>query len=66
MTKYTQEEYIKLAINYLNDMGYMKIEKAHELAIMDLPSSIKWDFVEAYMGRDKYQMIEILKTNLNI
>lgn len=66
MQKYTQEEYLQFAINYLNERDILKIEQGHKIAIMDLPSSVKWDIVNAYMARDKELLTNLIKTNINI
>jgi len=66
MTKYSQEEYLQFAINYLWERNIIADPKIAMIAVRDLNSNLKWEIVSAYQDRKIEKLTNLIKTNTNI
>lgn len=66
MTKYSQEEYLQFAINYLWERNIIADPKIAMIAVRDLNSNLKWEIVSAYQDRKIEKLTNLIKENINI
>lgn len=66
MTKYSQEEYLQFAINYLWERNIIEDKQIAMIAVKDLNSNLKWEIVSAYQDRKIEKLTNLIKTNINI
>lgn len=66
MTKYSQEEYLQFAINYLWERNIIADKQVAMIAVKDLNSNLKWEIVSAYQDRKIEKLTDLIKTNTNL